>query len=138
MKKIIFLSAIFVLSLLLAACQQSVDKQKADFCSNLGDFAQAQVQFRALNETSTKGDVEEAASDLERAWDNLKNSAGDLAQAQMNGIEDALQNLRRDIDNISNDATLAEAEVSIKQDILNTMAETVQIMRTTCTYGQEQ
>jgi hypothetical protein len=138
MKKIVLLSTIFVLSLLLAACQPAVDEQKSDFCSNLGDFAQAQVQFRALNETSTKGDVEEAASDLERAWDNLKNSAGDLAETQMSAVEDALQNLRRDIDNIDNDATLVEAEVSIKQDILNTMAETVQIMTTTCTYGQDQ
>jgi hypothetical protein len=137
MKKIILLGVILVVSLLVAACQPAVDEQKADFCSNLGAFAQAQVQFRALNETSTKGDVEEAASDLERAWDNLKNSAGDLAETQMSAIEDALQNLRRDIDNIANDATLAEAEVSIKQDILNTMAETVQIMTTTCTYGQE-
>jgi hypothetical protein len=138
MKKIILLSAIFVLSLLLAACQPVLDEQKADFCEALGEFAQAQVQFRQLNQTSSKDDLEDAASDFERAWEKVKDAASDVAEAQLNSVEDAWQNLRRDIDNIPNDATLAEAEVMIKQDVLNTVAETVQIMRTTCTYGQEQ
>jgi tetratricopeptide (TPR) repeat protein len=138
MKKIILLSVIFVLSLLLAACQPAIDEKKSDFCKDLGDFAQAQAQFRQLNETSTKNDVEEAASDLERSWERVKDSAGDVAEAQLNNVEDAWENLKRDINDIPNDATLAEAEAMIKADVLNTMAETVQIMTTTCTYGQEQ
>ena len=138
MKKIILLSVIFVLSLVLAACQPAIDEKKSDFCKDLGDFAQAQGQFRQLNETSTKDDVEEAASDLQRSWERVKDSAADVAEAQLNNVEDAWENLKRDIDDIPNDATLAEAELMIKQDVLNTTAETVQIMTTTCTYGQEQ
>ena len=138
MKKIMLLCVIFVLSLLLAACQPALDEQKADFCEALGEFAQAQGQFRQLNETSTKDDVEEAASDLERSWERVKDSAADVAEAQLNNVEDAWENLKRDIDDIPNDATLVEAEAMIKEDVLNTMAETVQIMSTTCTYGQEQ
>ena len=132
-------SGILVLSLLLAAaCQPTVDEAKADFCQNLGDFAQAQVQFRQLNATSTKDDLEEAASVLEEAWENLVESAADLSEAQVGGVEDALEDLRRNIDDIPDDATLAEAELMIKQDILSTMSETVQIFSTTCTYGQGQ
>ena len=63
--------------------------------------------------------------------------AADVAEAQVSALEDALQELRRDIDDIPNDATLAEAELMIKQDVLSTMAKTVQIFTTTCTYGQE-
>ena len=138
MKKKVLLSTIFVLSLLVAACQPSVDQAKADFCESLGEFAQAQLQFRQLNATSTKGDLNQAGSDLQRAWDDVKGSASDVAEAQLSGVEDALQTLQNDIGDIPDDATLAESEVTIKQDILNTAAETVQIMNTTCTYGQEQ
>ena len=138
MKKIVLLSAIFVLSLLVAACQPVIDEQKSDFCQNLGEFAQAQVQFRQLDANSTKDDLEDAVSDLERAWDNLADSTEDLAEAQVRGVEEALEDLRRDIDNIPDGSTLAEAEVMIKQDVVSTMAETLQIFRTDCTYGQDQ
>ena len=138
MKKIILLSAIFVLSLLLAACQPSVDQAKADFCETLGEFAQAELQFRQLDGTSTKDDLNKAASDLQKAWEDVKGSASNVAEAQLSGVEDALQTLQKDIGDIPDDATLAESEVTIKQDILNTAAETVQIMNTTCTYGQDQ
>lgn len=138
MKKIVLLSAIFVLSLLVAACQPVIDEQKSDFCQNLGEFAQAQVQFRQLDANSTKDDLEDAVSDLERAWNNLADSTEDLAEAQVRGVEEALEDLRRDIDNIPDGSTLAEAEVMIKQDVVSTMAETLQIFRTDCTYGQDQ
>ena len=139
MKKTILLTAIFVLVLLTAACQPAIDEKKSDFCQDLGDFAQAQVQFRQINPTSTVDDLEEAALALERSWENLKDSAGDLAEVQLRSLEDALQNLRRDIEDVPDDAeNLAEAELMIKQDVLSTMAETVQIFNTTCTYGQDQ
>ena len=139
MKKIILLSAIFVLSLVLAACQPVVDEKKADFCRNVGDFAQAQVQFRQLNASSSKRDAEEAVSDLQRDFENLVQSGADVKEAQLKEVEDALENLKRDIKDIPDDAeNIAEAELMIKQDVLNTVAETVQIMTTNCTYGQEQ
>ena len=138
MKKIILLSSIFVLVLLLAACQPSVDQAKADFCESLGEFAQAQVQFRTINATSTKSDLNEAVSDLDRAWENVKSSAADLSEAQLSGAEDALQTLKDDISDIPDDATLAESEAMIKTDVIATMAETQEIFSTTCTYGQDQ
>jgi hypothetical protein len=138
MKKTILLTTIFVLSLVLAACQPSVDQAKANFCENVGEFAQASVQFRALNATSTKDEASDAVSDLERAWNNLQESAADLTEAQVDGVEDALGDLKNSIQDIPDDATLAESELSVKQASLETMAETLQIFVTTCTYGQSE
>ena len=139
MKKMILLSAIFVLSLLVAACQPAVDEQKEDFCKNLGDFAQAQVEFRKINATSSKNDLEEAAQDVQRAFENLAESAADVQEAQLRAVEDALESLKRDIEDIPDDVDSLEDvdELTIKQDVLSTMAETVQIMTTVCTYGQD-
>jgi len=138
MKKSILMIAILALSLVLAACQPSVDQAKADYCENVGGFAQALAQFRTLNATSTKGDAQQAVSDLERAWENLQSSAGDLAEAQVDGVENALQDLRNSIQDIPDDSTLAESELAVKQATVATMAETVQIFVTTCTYGQSE
>ena len=137
MKKIIIFVTIFVLSLLLAACQPSVDQAKADFCEDLGAFAQAQVALRSINATSTKDELNQALSNLEQSWNNLRDSAATLGEVQVDGIQESFETLKRDISNIPDDATLVDAELMIKQDLLNTLAETQQILTTTCTYGQQ-
>jgi gas vesicle protein len=137
MKKIILFATIFTLSLLMAACQPSVDQAKADFCADLGEFAQAQVALRNLDANSTKDEENQAVSNLEQTWNNLLDSVSTLGDVQVDGIQEAFETLKNDISNIPDDATLAESEVMIKQDLLNTLAETQQILTTTCTYGQQ-
>lgn len=137
MKKIMFFATIFILSLLLVACQPSVDQAKADFCADLGEFAQAQVSLRSTNATSTKDELNQALSNLEQSWNNLLDSATTLGEVQVDGIQESFENLKNDISNIPDDATLAEAELTVKQDLLNMVAETQQIVTTTCTYGQD-
>ena len=137
MKKITLLSAIFVLSLLVAACQPSVDEAKADFCSDLGEFGQALVGFRQLNPASTKDDLNKAESDVQKAWDNLQSSASTLKDVQTSSVQDAFETLKKDIGDIPDDTTLADTELMIKDDVVSTMGETLQIFSTTCTYGQD-
>ncbi len=136
MNKRILISTIFIVSLLLAGCQESIDDAKADFCTDLGTFAQALAEFRAIDATSTTDDLNNAVSDVENAWNDLKSSASNLEDIQVDDAQGAFQTLKDDISNISGDSSLADAEVQIKQDVVAALSEVVDIFTTSCTYGQ--
>ena len=68
MKKVFLLSVIIGLALLVAACQPTVDEAKANFCEDLGEFGVAVAQFRQINETSTKDDLQNAQSEVAKTW----------------------------------------------------------------------
>ena len=138
MKRVILLSAVLVISLLLAACQPSVDEAKADFCEDLGEFGVAVAQFRGINENSTKDEARQALSDVEKTWSNLKSSAATLGEVKVDSIEGAYNDLEKSVNDIPDDATLADAEGMVKQNVLSTLQEVLQISTTTCTYGQEE
>jgi len=123
-------------NMLMVACQPSIDQAQADYCESAGEFAPAVAQFRSINATSTKAEAEDALSNLERAWNDLNDSAVDYTEAQLSSLENALDDMRNTIQAIPDDATLAETEGMIKQASLATMAEAVEIFTTTCTYGQ--
>jgi hypothetical protein len=137
-KKVILLSVIFVLPLLLAACQPSVDEAKADFCEDLGEFGIALAQYRQINETSTKDDLQKAQSDVEKTWADLQKSAETLGEVQTDSVEDAYGDLQKGVNDIPDDATLGDAELMVKQGVLSTLEEVLRISTTTCTYGQGQ
>ena len=138
MKKAILLSLIFVLSLLLLACQPTVDEAKAAFCEDLGEFGVAVAQLRQVNETSTKADLQNAVSEVEKTLSNLQDSAATLGQVQISSVEDSFEDLQNGVQDIPDDTTLAAAEVMVKGGALATLEEVLQIFNTTCTYGQGQ
>jgi hypothetical protein len=122
----------------LAACQPSIDEAKAAFCEDLGEFGVTVAQFRQINETSTKDDLQNALSEVEKTWGNLQKSAETLGEVQTDSVEDAYNDLQKSVNDIPDDATLAEAEVMVKGSALSTLEEVLQISTTTCTYGQGQ
>ena len=139
MKNIIFLSLTVVLLLSIAGCgQPSVDQAKANFCQDLGEFATAVVDLRQIDATSTKQELQDAVSAVQNAWGDLKNSAGKLQNAQVDGVESAVNDLQKSVDDIPDDAMLAEGLVAVQQASLATMAEVVKTTNTVCSYPQEQ
>jgi tetrahydromethanopterin S-methyltransferase subunit F len=139
MKNILYLSLTVVLLLSIAGCgQPSVDQAKANFCQDLGEFATAVVNLRQIDSSSTKQELQDAFSAAQRAWDDLKNSAGSLQNAQVDGVEAAVNDLQRSIDDIPDDATLEQGLVAVRGASLATLAEIVKITNTTCSYPQEQ
>ena len=138
MKKIILLCTIFVLSLVLAACQPSVDQAKADFCDDLGTFAQSVGEYRSLGPNSSVDDFQDAQKDVEKAWNDLQSSAQTLGSVQTDSLQNAYSDLQKDVSNISGDTNIADALTQVQQDALATLQEANQILTTTCSYGQSQ
>ena len=139
MKNILYLSLAVVLLLSLAGCgQPSVDQAKANFCQDLGEFGTAVVNLRQIDASSTKQELQDAVSDAQKAWDDLKNSAGTLQNVQVDGVEAAVNDLQKSVDDIPDDATLEQGLVAVQQAALATAAEVVKTTNTVCSYPQEQ
>ena len=139
MKHILFLSLTVVLLLSLAGCgQPSVDQAKATFCQDLGEFGTAVVNLRQIDATSTKQELQDATDGVQKAWGDLKNSAGKLQNAQVDGVESAVNDLQKSVDDIPDDATLEQGLVAVRGAALATAAEIVELTNTTCSYPQEQ
>jgi len=139
MKNILFLSLTVVLLLSLAGCgQPSVDQAKADFCQDLGEFGTAVASLRQLDGSSTKQDLQDATNAVDKAWGDLKSSAGTLQNVQVDGVESAVNDLQKSVNDIPDDATLDQGLVGVRGATVNTLAETLQIATTTCTYPPQQ
>lgn len=137
MKKLILIPILTVLLLLLAACQPSIDQAKANYCESLGNFAEAIANVRQIDENSTVDELKQAQQAVGEAWSALANSAGNLADAQFNEMEQAYRELERTVNDIPDDATVAEALEAVRLASLNTLAQYADIASTTCVYGQQ-
>jgi len=104
MKKIILLSAILVLSLLLAACGSSADEATKDSCAKLGDFGtrltefgQELSQFDSPEEAAADEGVNQAMADMQQALDEFKAGAStEMAADDLEAAADELERAFRD------------------------------------------
>ena len=132
MRKLTLLGLVILLLPLLAACGTTVDSAKADFCDDLGAFSESLGGLRDISIGSTKDDLQDALKDAEGAWGNVKDSAGKLQDVQLDAVENAFDDLKDAIQDIPDDATLAEALAAVKDAALATANQIVQITTTTC------
>ena len=138
MKNILYLSLAIVLLLSLAGCgQPSVDQAKANFCQDLGEFGTAVVNLRQIDASSTKQELQDATNGVQKAWGDLKNSASTLQNVQVSGMESAVNDLQKSVDDIPDDATLEQGLVAVQQAALATVGEVLKTSNTVCSYPQE-
>jgi hypothetical protein len=139
MKNILFLSLTAVLLLSLAGCgQPSVDQAKANFCQDLGEFGTAVAGLRQLDGASTKQDLQDATNSVQKAWGDLQKSAGTLKDVQVDGVQDAVNDMQQSVNDIPDDATLEAGLADVRGAVVNTLAEVHQIASTTCSYPPPQ
>ena len=96
------------------------------------------VDLRQIDSSSTKQELQDAANAAQRAWEDLKNSAGSLQNAQVDAVEAAVNDLQKSVDDIPDDATLEQGLIAVRGAALATAAEVVKITNTTCSYPQGQ
>jgi hypothetical protein len=124
MKNILFLSLTAVLLLSLAGCgQPSVDQAKANFCQDLGEFGTAVAGLRQLDGASTKQDLQDATNSVQKAWGDLQKSAGTLKDVQVDGVQDAVNDMQQSVNDIPDDATLEAGLADVRGAVVNTLAE---------------
>ena len=95
------------------------------------------VSVREIDQNSTVGELKETERVASSAWDTLTQAAGTLRDAKFTELEQAFGNLEGIINDIPDDATLAEAQEKVRLAILETTAQYADIATTVCVYGQE-
>ena len=106
MKKVVLLSGIFILLLLLSACQgeAAVDEETADSCAKLGDFGtrltefgQELSQFDSPEEAAADPGVQQAMAEMDQAMEEFKAGvSGDMAADELEAAADELERAVRE------------------------------------------
>jgi hypothetical protein len=136
MKQAMALAALATLLLVTTACRQSADEAKAAFCADLAAYGQAVAGLKAIGPTSTVQQAKDALTAVEQAHANLEKSAATLKGAQVDALEQEFKALQQTINDIPNDATLAQAQATVKGATVSALAAYVDATTTTCLYGQ--
>ena len=115
-KKNIFLLGVpFVM---LASCAEpSVSDAQATYCQELAHLKTAIVNFQGLSADSTVKDLKQAQEQVRSAFAAVKQAASTLEDAKVEQLEQSQQNLEKAVNDIPDDATLAEGLSSVSDKV---------------------
>lgn len=128
----VFLAAAGILLLMAFGRPPSVSEATADFCSDVSDYAQALLDLRTIDEASTVEELQAAGQAVSDSLAAMQVSAEELTDARIAALEASQQELQDTIASIPSDASLAEARAELRLATLNALADTVEVMTTTC------
>jgi hypothetical protein len=133
MKKTVWIGAIFVLSLLLAACgSTSGDQETAEACAALGEVSEALAEFDGLDDASTTEEAQERSALLGKAKENMQAAAAVLGEDKVNGINLNLEALIQNISQMAEGETIAASQIDFKWDLIAAMAGTLDLLNSEC------
>jgi len=116
MKKLFVpIALILLLAVPLSACgnDSTTDAKKA-FCDTLPPLKSAADNVKSISATTSVDQAKQYGNDLQKAWDNTKTSAAKLADVQVGDIQDAYDEMIREINSITDQASVAAAQAQIQ------------------------
>ena len=134
MNKTLLLSGIFILLLLLSACQGSsdqaaVDEETADSCAKLGDFGtrltefgQELTRFDSPEEAAADESVQKAMVNMDQAMEEFK--AGASTEMAADDLEEAADELEQSFRNAT--------EGMSREEMAAAVAETFDLFNSEC------
>ena len=117
--------------------EPSFSQAEANYCADLVAYGQAVVNLRSIDQNSTLQELEDAQQAIQASWQDLNQSSQALRQARLDVVESSFNELEQTINNIPDDATLAQANAEIYQAALAGAAQVLEAQRLTCTYQIE-
>jgi hypothetical protein len=97
------------LVVLMSACGQSTDEAKADFCDSLDEFSSSAMSYQGLDpRTATNSQLDDAADELDSAWDAVQEDALDFYYADDNELTEAYNDLYDAAQSLDADNTASE------------------------------
>lgn len=128
----VILAAGALLALILWGRPPSVSEATADFCADVNEYARALLNLRVIDESSTVEDLQAASAAVSDSLEALQSSAAELSDARIAALEESQDALQATIQSIPSEATLAEAGAELRLATLNALADTVEVMTSTC------
>jgi hypothetical protein len=115
----------------------AISRAEANYCADLADYGKAVVDLRAIDQNSTVEEAQDALKAIQASWGDLRQSGQALRDARLDVVESSFNELEKTISSISDDATLAQAQVQIYRAALEGAAQTLEAQRLVCTYQIE-
>jgi hypothetical protein len=118
--KMKLLAVVAASALLVVACDDDSEPTPDPalaFCDSAASLAAAVVSFRQLDAQDTIADIQTSAEAVEAAFQAFETSAGDLAESQVETIQDAAGELRSAIDAIPDTDTVDQALASLTPQV---------------------
>ena len=99
-------------AMVLVACgedEDSPEELNQQFCDDLDAFGQSLSDWTDLSVTSSLDDLEEQRDATRDAFDQLRESASDARQPQVDQLEDSWNELESAVENFGDDASFRES-----------------------------
>ena len=132
MKSRIVISILLLSMFVVTGCSKSLEEAQVDFCQALVTYGTAVRQLQNVNPSTTVDELQSARDEVANAREDVKDAAGDLREARLRAAEDAWENTQEAIDDISGDATLAQAAASIRGQAFILATEIDRISNISC------
>jgi hypothetical protein len=128
----VILAAAAIVLLILYGRPPSVSEATADFCADVNAYATALLELRAIDESSTVEELQSAGQAVSDSLQAVQASAQELTDARIAALESSQEELQATITSIPSYATLVQAGAEIRLATLNALADTVEVMSTSC------
>lgn len=112
MKRKALASVVLSLTLVVAACSDSVADSTEDLCNSLealNDTMDQMAGATASADTVTVGAVQDATAEVQSAMQDVRDSESDLSESLKTQLLDDFEELQSSIQDIPADSTLTEA-----------------------------
>ncbi len=97
---------------------ESSDEAKADFCQRLSELSSTVMSYDGIDPlTATNDELDEAADEIEGAWDEVVDDAEDWANAYDNELAEAYDDLYWEIQSLPGDNTIAENVEAVEDEL---------------------
>jgi hypothetical protein len=110
---------VFAVSALIACGgdDESPEEASANLCEDIDAFESTLASFSPQGGGSTTtGELRDLRDELAADLEAVQDSAGDLEQSLIDDLEDAYSDLDAAVEDVSDDATLAEAQASTTEE----------------------
>jgi hypothetical protein len=97
---------------------ESSAEAKADFCESLDNLSSTVMSYEGIDPlTATNDELDEAADDIESAWNEVEDDAEDWANAYDNELGQAYDDLYWEIQTLPGDNTIAENLEDVEDEL---------------------
>jgi hypothetical protein len=124
---------ILTLAALLSACgQPSSAEAKDTFCGTLPQLNASALKVKAINPNTSIEQAKEYGNELQAAWADTKSAAADVHEAQVDALQEAYDEMIREINAISDEEAIAGAQAQIEASVQKFEAAHQAITTTVC------
>ncbi|MCM2465434.1 hypothetical protein [Methanoculleus oceani] len=115
---ILFVAIVLILACAGAGCvQPSEEEAEAQLCQDLEELGVALESMENTSLRSSVGDIREGRDQVQSAMENVRSSAGQVANIRVDELNAASEDLDRSVEDLPDDATVVEAIQTIRPQV---------------------